>query len=38
MGQWAWPMGPNLHQKAQEFQGWFAGQIPTYEAASTASA
>ena len=28
----AWPMGPNLCQKAQEFQDWFARQIPTYEA------
>ncbi len=38
MGCLAWPMGPNLCQKAQKFQDWFAEQIPTYEAASPTSA
>jgi 4-hydroxy-tetrahydrodipicolinate synthase len=37
MGSLAWPMGPNLRQKAQEFQNWFAGQIPTHVAASPTS-
>lgn len=37
-GQLAWPMGPNLHRKAREFQEWFAEQIPTFEAGFLASA
>jgi 4-hydroxy-tetrahydrodipicolinate synthase len=36
-GGMAWPMGPNLCQKAQEFQDWFAGQIPAYEVGSPAA-
>ncbi len=33
IGSLAWPMGSHLRREAQEFQGWFAGQIATYQAA-----
>jgi len=33
-GSMAWPMGPNLRQKAQDFHNWFASQIAAYETAA----
>ncbi len=37
-GTLAWPMGPDLRQKAENFQKWFAGQIPAYESFTSAPA
>jgi 4-hydroxy-tetrahydrodipicolinate synthase len=38
MGTLAWPMGPRLCPKAQEFLDWFTGQIAAYEAVAPAPA
>jgi dihydrodipicolinate synthase/N-acetylneuraminate lyase len=38
MGTLAWPMGPELRRKAQDFQTWFADQIRTYESVPSAPA